>query len=959
MGTVAELTVVEWHRLNKLLEHALGLEPEERRAWLAGSAVDEHLRAVLVSLLERADSGEANVLEESLWQRQGERPGDLIGPYQLMNELAVGGMGVVWIAERADGSFNRRVALKLPRAEWAAPGLAERMARERSILASLIHPSIAQLFDAGWSQQGRPYLAIELVDGVPINLYCTQHRLPVRRRVELFLEAVRAVAFAHTRLVVHRDLKPANVMVTNDGHVKLLDFGIAKLLVGDEVNGEETALTRLGGRALTLGYAAPEQVLGRPVSAATDVYALGVMLHELLSGARLYGSVHSSSQAALEQAIVHVEPEPPSRAATADRRAVRGDLDTIVLKALRKAPERRYHSAAELAEDLERYLTQQPIRARPDSRSYRTRMFVSRHRLPVAAAAALATAIVVGALASLWQAQTAREEARRADAIKEFVLSIIRQADPLASAATREADTALLATAEARIVDEMNAQPRMVLEVRLAIAEAYANRGQMDRARATLRSAIKDGKERLDTRDPLVARAVIAASQNFMHAGDHVLKELDQAIDTARRLGPSGRRLLVEGLVARASQRHWVADAEKTSRDLLEAYELSRAAFGPSDPLTLTVACAIAWPGPVQVDQAAVIRDALAVGRADPRLSPSHPTLLRVQALHGYYLAKAGKLDEAVQHADDAVDVARRRHGESRPTEEVMTAALLAYIGARRLDRAMDVAQEALGIAERRFPDGDLLVSLRATNVVSLMVTSRRVAGAEELIAKRKGKESLVDDELRMAGALYKTYWTGLVRQLQGRTSEAEAMLKASVAGFEARELGRTFAARIPLAWALRENGRPAEALEALRAVNVDALVWDDDRLAALNELAASHLELGHAEEALRFSSSAVAADRSEAPFTPHGADAHMLQGRALLALGRLAPALSALEVADAFWRRFDPNTAWAAEASYWHGVALVRGGESGAGQARIAKALPALRASPMPSHRALALNVQ
>src|SRR5512137_999178 len=290
MAAIAELRAQDWHRLNRLLEAALTLDEGERAAWLQQlPPTDADLVPVLAKLLAATDRTEtADFVARPPPLPAEEQPGQRIGPYRLLAPLGEGGMGAVWLAERADGAFERQVALKLPHAEWIDRGLAQRFARERAVLASLNHPNIAQLFDAGWSEAGRPYLALEYVDGAPLLAWCEAHRLDTAARLRLFVAVVRAVAHAHAHLVVHRDLKPSNVLVTADGTVKLLDFGIAKLLASDIAAAEETELTRLGGRALTPSYAAPEQILGQPITTAVDIYALGVMLFELLTGERPY-----------------------------------------------------------------------------------------------------------------------------------------------------------------------------------------------------------------------------------------------------------------------------------------------------------------------------------------------------------------------------------------------------------------------------------------------------------------------------------------------------------------------------------------------------------------------------------------------------------------------------------------------------------------------------------------------
>lgn len=277
-------------RLSTLLDEALDLDGPARERWLAAlPAADAELSDTLRQLLARHASKEtADLLSRGPafdLPDGGPRAGDVVGPYRLISELGVGGMGAVWLAERADGSLKRKVALKLPLVSWA-PGLAERFARERDILATLEHPHIARLYDAGLDAQGRPYMALEHVEGRPIDVFCREQALPVAARLELLLQVADALAFAHGRLVLHRDLKPANILVTAQGQVRLLDFGVAKLMQGDSA--VETALTRVSGRAMTPDYASPEHVRGEPLGTASDVYSLGVVAYELLAGRRPY-----------------------------------------------------------------------------------------------------------------------------------------------------------------------------------------------------------------------------------------------------------------------------------------------------------------------------------------------------------------------------------------------------------------------------------------------------------------------------------------------------------------------------------------------------------------------------------------------------------------------------------------------------------------------------------------------
>ena len=405
------------HHLNALLEQSLALPEEERAAWLDSLAREPQLVAQLRRLLARAavDSDTfmrspvgGAALDAALGAAAPEdQAGDAIGPYRLIRPLGSGGMSTVWLAARSDGSLQRRVALKLPRLGWS-PGLAQRMARERDILAALEHPRIARLYDAGTTAAGRPWLAMEHVDGQPIDAYCTAHALPMAQRLRLVLQVADAVAHAHARLIVHRDLKPGNILVTTDGDVRLLDFGVARLLDG-EAHAGDTPLTQLVGRAFTRDYASPEQIRGEPLGVASDVYSLAVVLYELLTSERPY-RLGDDSAAALEEAILRIEVVPPSRRT----RDVGADLDTVLAKALKKDAGARYASVDAFADDLRCVLERRPVSARPDAFGYRLLRFVQRNALAVGAVSAVVLALLGGAGTAAWQAREAAFQRDRA-----------------------------------------------------------------------------------------------------------------------------------------------------------------------------------------------------------------------------------------------------------------------------------------------------------------------------------------------------------------------------------------------------------------------------------------------------------------------------------------------------------------------------------------------------------------
>ncbi len=439
------LSASEYARISKLLDDSIEMAPAERAEWLAVlGRSDPQSAAVLRDLFAAQGAALApGLLEhpallteaESLLDGEPGLVGRQIGPYRVLSLLGHGGMGSVWLAERVDGLFARQVALKLIHTALTGRMMTERLTREREILAALDHPNIARLVDAGFAEDGQPYLALEYVAGTTLTSYCDRHRLVLRKRLELFQQVLGAVQYAHAHLVIHRDLKPSNILVTEDGQVRLLDFGIAKLLTGGEAR--ETRLTQLSGRALTPDYAAPEQILGAPMTTAADVYSLGVTLYELLCGARPY-RLKRESRGALEDAILQADPAAPSRApiAAADAESrgttvprliasLKGDLDAIAMKALRKVPAERYATASSLAEDIARFLDGSAVLAQHDRILYRAGKFARRHWLALATAGALMLTLAGGLAATSYEARVA--SAQR-DAVVQAQLRLQTQA---------------------------------------------------------------------------------------------------------------------------------------------------------------------------------------------------------------------------------------------------------------------------------------------------------------------------------------------------------------------------------------------------------------------------------------------------------------------------------------------------------------------------------------------------
>jgi serine/threonine-protein kinase len=497
---------LRWAELAALFDELVELASAQRASRLGEIARDDPtMAAELAALLDADEDGNALLDADASSVVPGLRddaaPSDRrAGPYRLLRPLGEGGMGVVWLAERTDGAYEQQVAVKLLKRGMDTNAILRRFLQERRILARLHHPHIVRLVDGGMSADGRPFYVMDYVDGETITQHAAAHRLDVAARVELLARVAEAVAYAHAQLVVHRDLKPSNVLVDTAGAPRVLDFGIAKLI---EESGEQTR-TGTGLRVLSPAYAAPEQILGEPIGTATDVYALGLMLCELLVG-QLPQRRRATTPAQLAQDATQENVERVSTLAvqlSAERaeelygteatpaslsRKLSGDLDVIVATALQREPARRYATAAAFADDLHRWLDGRPITARAESATYRLAKFVRRHRVGVAAATVVVVSLVAGLGVALWQAEHAREqaalaqqEAARAERVKQFLVSIFRQNDPSIAKGQELSAAEILRRGRAGLETSMADDPQTRGELLLTIAEIEGNLGAID-----------------------------------------------------------------------------------------------------------------------------------------------------------------------------------------------------------------------------------------------------------------------------------------------------------------------------------------------------------------------------------------------------------------------------------------------------------------------------------------------
>jgi eukaryotic-like serine/threonine-protein kinase len=722
------LSTERWRIVLPHLDRALELTDEQRAPWLSALRSEDPLLAQDVEvLLQRHDA-----LEERGFLSDGpEAPapapslaGQVVGAYTLRSQIGQGGMGSVWLAERSDGRYHGVAAVKLLNASLIGRDGEARFRREGSILARLTHPHIAHLIDAGVSPLGQPYIVLECVEGERIDRYCDGRTMGVEARIRLCLDVLAAVAHAHANLVVHRDIKPSNVLVTTGGQVKLLDFGIAKLLES-EAGGEVTALTRDGASMLTPEYAAPEQVTGGDVSAATDVYSLGVLVYVLLTGRHPCGG-ESSSPAERMRAIVDTEPVRVSGAVAASghddrqaaeiaarrattvkklRGALRGDLDNIVAKALKKRPAERYASADAMADDLRRYLGHLPVGARADSLGYRTRKFVARNHLALGAAVIVVLALVAGIGVALWQARTAahqRDRAlvqlQRAAATAELTSFLLSEATPSVGRPITNAE--LLAKGEALVDHRFTNDPVLRVHMLLTLADRYQENQQFDRQRLTLERAfdLSLGVADVGVRARAACGKAVALAEKGDHAGAEALFAgafaglatlPDASWDEARCRVDESIAVKQKGDIKRA-----IASAER-------AIALEAAGAGPSgwnmDALGALIGAYSSGGRFASADDAyrRVVGLLEAQGRGQTRLAAV--VLNNWSAM----LQDAGQHQAAVPLAERAVRIAREQDTDNGapPTQLLTYGYALSVVG--RNAEALPVLEEALAKARR------------------------------------------------------------------------------------------------------------------------------------------------------------------------------------------------------------------------------------------------------------------
>ena len=872
------------------------------------AAEDPALRGELVQLLQA--HRRSSVLDAAIPPLVTETVRDLenspttrVGPFRIERAIGEGGMGQVFLGVRDDGHFDQRVAIKLMR--HASAGLMRRFFEERRILASLEHPRIARLLDGGITTDGLPYFAMEFVDGEPIDRYCATHALSIDDRLALFEQVCDAVSFAHQHFVVHRDLKPGNILVDADGQVKLLDFGIAKLL---DSLGRDTPvdLTRTGMRVMTPEVAAPEQFRGNAVSTATDVYALGILLYRLLSGERPY-ELRDRSISEIERLVCEVEPPLPStRAPESDRRRLAGDLDLIVMTALRKQPERRYQTADALAAEVRRFREGRAILARPDTLTYRTRKFLARHRTAVAVVALAIVALTVGIVRERSLRRHAEIEARTATEVQNFLISVFEVTDPYA---WEEPERGMISARElldrgARRVDStLTAEPEVQAELRTTLGRVYANLGLYDKAAPLLQRALDQRTRLYGASDTSVARTMdaLGATLTKLDKLDDAERLLSGALEIRRReLGMRNTKTAenMTNLATLYEERGRLAAAESLHTGALA---INRAIYGDSSAQAATNLNDLAlvhYRIGAFAKAESLYRRALDVQLR--RLGERHALTAATMHNLAQALDASGQLDEAERYYRRSLAAKRAVLGDAHPSVTIGLNNFALFLANKRgrLDEADTLIREALKLDRQIFGPRHSYVAegLRNLGVVE-RAQGRFVQSDSALQAALEIDRAALGEQNEKIALIYSQLAT--TRYQLGDSLGAVRLNRESLARFRAL-LGprhmNTLTLSGNLGRLLVEVGKPAEAESLVRPVRIvlDSISGADPglKIAVERILGAAVAAQGRVDEAMPLLAHALAASRAAfGDDSWRTAHAELSYGKALMASGRYSEA--------------------------------------------------------------------
>ncbi|MBL8269671.1 protein kinase domain-containing protein [Steroidobacter sp.] len=857
-----------WPEFSRLLDAALELDEHARQQWLDALPPEhDEVKPWLAKVLR--PEGTVPAIGWLTRPRIDVAPqfavDETVGPWRLLRRLGHGGMGSVWLARRIDGAYEREVALKLPHAHLLSGALRERFSLERDILAGLSHPKIARFYDAGLAENGQPWLTLEYIEGVPIAEYCETHRLSVSQRIELVRQVAEAVSAAHARLIVHRDLKPSNVLVTAQGEARLLDFGIAKLL--DPSSQRSGDLTRVDSRIATPDYAAPEQLEGGVITVATDIYSLGVLLYELLTGER-----PNAGRSRLGRMVDSHEEAPlaSSRVNGHRKLELRGDVDAILACCLQHSPADRYPSMEAFAADLGRHLRHEPIAARQIGVWQRTQKFLRRNRRSAGFAAALALLTIAGIGGVLWQTHRVEEEARRAGAIKDFLIDVFKASDPrIAAEQPRGTITAraLLDASVPRIKTSFDDDPAVQIELLRTVADIYAQLGEEQRYESLQALQLSKARAFYGDRHPLVLSGEVEAAEKIclrqdkpgcaakLAEADGLLNDADMN-DSALR----GWWHVIDGLRL-LGEDHSDAEAQRAFERAIALYRLHE----PRSRGAVTAMHELAnFLSAKKQDHEA----AIALFKEAAQLSESLPDRndAELQTLYGnvgLVYQQLGRFTEAADAFRKSADIADRTTGATFPT---------AWVPRANAARTLHLAGER-DQAHREFDK--LLPLLPPVGQRSLEATLIRLNYGERLAS-------------------------------EGRTADAIPFLEQALAAYE-QQSAFSFQVRLArryLGDAYARAGRQEDARKQFEAALADYLANDVDANQAVMAIRERWgrwlLDAGRVEEAKPHFETVVAAagDRTLA----HVALAHAGLARAALIQNNAPVALTESDRALAVW---------------------------------------------------------
>jgi serine/threonine-protein kinase len=843
--------------LDEIVREALTRAPEEQLSYIREAcATDNVLYESAIERLTAEHAAEGPLSGFADGEELPDPAGEIIGPFRLIRSLGRGGMGEVFLAERADEQFRQLVAVKLVRRGLLSRHVQGRLRLERQILATLDHPNIARLFDGGTTADGTPYIVMEYVDGQPIDTYADQRALTVDQRLKLFMTVCSAVHRAHQNLVVHRDLKPSNILVTPDGTPKLLDFGIAKLL-DDRQMMHTMAVTQADYRVLTPDHASPEQIRGEPITTASDIYVLGVLLYELLSGYRPF-ALRGTRLAELEQAICeHAPPSPSTAIASAIatgpdgvqqiardrgvtpaklRRQLRGDLDNIVLMAMRKEPDRRYSSVEQFAADVDRYLRGLPVLARPDAWSYRATKFVRRHAVVVGLSAAVLALIIGFTVTTVVQSQNIRRERdvaqaersraereqERAEAVRDFLVDSFTRADPARTRGSNVTARDILDSGASRVGKELRSQPKLQADLLDTIGTVYLSMGQTTDAQPLIEQALSVRRSLFGPENLEVARSLYSLNRVYAAKGDlRTAERLAQETLAIHRRLTGERSLETAGSLCRLgviqNQEGELAAAEQLFRQCLSIREER---LGPEHeqitvPLDNLARLALDRNDYVQAE--ALYRRILDIDRRTRGYD--HPQSIRHLHNLAVTIQGRGDLATAEQLMRESIALYKRvltdQHYETIDAMSNLGTLLTdkgAYTEARQVLEATLAANRKLrGDAPHMYIGHDL------ANLAHLAYKEKRYAEAEQRVSEALEvyRATLRPTHGYIAAALA---LQGKIRLGAGKPKQAEEVLNTALAawrteyGEESGEYAVTLAA---LGRALAVQGRTQEAEKA------------------------------------------------------------------------------------------------------------------------------------------------